>query len=1334
MCPMSGNNFMQLHHYFERSVDNFPGNIALICDNAIISYQELEFRSNQLAHFLHQQNIANGSIVGIFLERSIDCYIAILATLKVGAAYVPIEVEYPDERINYIFSDLPFNLVLTSSLQAQKALAWPKTVIMDKITDTLAIQPTKRFTTSQTEQTNDKLCYVIYTSGSTGKPKGVEVAHGSICHYVGAASHLYSMTESDRVYQGFSLAFDASLEELWMAFANGAALVACTEKEIRSGVGLVSFLKHHNVNVFSTVPTLLATLEEQLPELRLLILGGETCPSNLVKRWSRPGLKIMNTYGPTEATVIATYSECHPEKEVTIGQPLAGYEVFLLDEHLQEVNEGEEGEICIGGLGLARGYVNKPEFTADKFILNPKNNNQRLYKTGDLALRDANGDLHFVGRIDDQVKLRGFRIELNEIETVVLEYPGINQAIVSLQTIEQPILVAYLLLDKNKKLDQTAFKSFLRSRLPDYMIPAAIEVLESFPLLASGKVNRKELPKPTKIEFKETIKSPTTELEKEIASIWEGALNCTNISIDADFFYDLGGHSLHAAKIISNLRKIPELKNISILDLYKNPSIEQIVQKFIKSSAENEYREEAPVRNKYRAPKWKYYLCGLAQFFGILFQYAVGSWQLFAVYAFYFWSSSEYSLTSRESQITLLAMCLFLPLLSLTIPVLMKWLLLGRVKPGTYPLWGWFYFRWWFVHRLVGSAFSFKNMAGTPLINIYYRLLGARIGKNCHIGTTDIFTHDLVSIGDNSSLGAESKLTGYIVEDGWLKIGSINIGDHCYVGSRSVIGLNTEIGDNVVLEEMSMLPDNALIPQGLYYAGSPALPSSLPAEHVTRKKIQMEESTLLEKTCFGILHYLGVVFLMVIGMLCFLPGLSFVNYFYDQSNYFITLFLATPIGAILCLGMHYLCIIVCKKLIMDKVKPGQYPVKSFYYLRYWIILQLLDNEHVSVMSDSLYLPMFLRLLGAKLGKRVEMGETPLITPDLVTIEDGGFAASSVALGWPQIHGDSVYFAPVTIGKKAFVGNVSFLPAGKSIGDGGLLGCLSITPTDNKAEDSNSSWLGSPALFLPKRELFGGYSDEETYNPTKRVYCIRLLIEFVRIIIPTTFSLIILFNLIYVMDFMVRKFSLLSTAFVLPFAELCTVATLIAVLVGLKWTIQGKLKPLAKPLWDIFIWKNDLVEFTYGYFMCPYFIDFALGTPFVLLVPKCLGAKVGKQVFCDTNAIAEFDLISIGDYACINNHTLIQTHLYEDRIFKVSNLTISSGCNVGVSSIVLYNTMMEENSSLGNLSLLMKGECLPSNTEWEGIPAQSRLHKNNLRPVLQSSTAAVAEEEVVSELL
>ncbi len=1329
-----GHNTMKLHHFFEQSVDNYSSNIALICDNAFISYQELENRANQLAHYLYESKISKGSIVGILLERSIECYVAILATLKTGAAYVPIEVDYPDERINYIFSDLPFDAVLTSSMQlAQKNLAWPTFYAVDKLAEEISKCPTHRLIL-QDALNDDDLCYIIYTSGSTGKPKGVEITQRSICHYVEVASKLYDMNSNDKVYQGFSLAFDASLEELWMAFANGATLVACTAKEVRSGLGLISFLQQHRVSVFSTVPTLLSTLEGQLPDLRILILGGETCPSSLVKRWSREGLRILNTYGPTEATVIATYAECHSEQEITIGKPLPGYEALIVDEQLREVAAGEEGELCIAGVALARGYVNRPEDTAKKFVLNPVNKNQRLYRTGDLVSRDPCGDLHFAGRVDDQIKLRGFRIELNEIESVIMQYAGIKQAVVSLQTLEQPTLVAYLILEPNDVFDANEFKVFLRARLPDYMLPSLIEILENFPVLASGKVNRKALPQPVQQQSENVYTAPDSELAKEIALVWEKAFDCKSISVNADFFYDLGGHSLHAAKVISNLRKIPALRNISILDLYKNPTINQLEQKFSDPNINLQDDARQTAKKKYRVPQWKYYLCGIGQFFGCLLQYAVGTLQLLAVVLCYSWVSSEYSIISRESQLAFLALFLSMPIISLFITISLKWILLGRVKPGEYPLWGWFYYRWWLVQRLQKNLFLAKFLVGSPLAAIYYRLLGAKIGKNCYLGSMQISAHDLLTVGDNTSIGADSRLNGYIIEDGWLKIGPISIGNKCYIGSRAVVGLNTQIEDHAVLDEMSMLPDHGLIPQGAYFAGSPAIPGAIPDDHITRKKVAVEASTMLENTLFGILHYLGVVFVMGVYYLCLIPSISLISYYYDQGHYFTMMFFAIPLGASLFLGLYYLCIVICKKIIMDKTKPGNYPLKSFYYFRHWIMVKLLDGDEVSVMADTLFLPAFLRLLGAKLGKGVEMGETPHIIPDLVTIEEGGFTASSVALAWPGVYNGFISFAPVTIGRRAFVGNVSLLSAGKSMGEGALLGCLSVTPPDGKATEPYSAWLGSPAVFLPKRELFVGFSDKDTFYPSKKLYFMRLFIEFMRIILPSTFSLIALFNMLYVLDYMLSEYSWFVTALVLPPVEMFITVCLVGVLVALKWVMLGKLKPLTKPIWDPFIWKNDVIEYSYNYYTNPHWTNKVLGTPFALWVHRCLGTKAGKRVFTDSAEFSEFDLITIGDDVCINAETIIQTHLYEDRIFKVSNVTIGSGCNVGVGSIVLYNTLMEERSSLGSLSLLMKGERLPENTHWAGIPAQSTALGMSYQHIVPQSAAEEVPEEGLPELL
>jgi non-ribosomal peptide synthetase-like protein len=1335
MNSLNKSESTQLQQFFAHSVDNFPNNIALICDNNSISYQELEWRANQLANYLLSQGLTEKNVLGILLERSVDNYVAILATLKIGATYVPIEVEYPDERINYIFSDMPFHAVLLSSSQeSRKSLQLPKAIVIDKLRTIIAKQPKSRPNLPTTANGKDNLCYVIYTSGSTGKPKGVEITHRSICHYIRAASHVYEMTDKDKVYQGFSLAFDASLEELWMAFANGATLVACTDKDTRSGVGLIEFLQQHKITFLSIVPTLLSTLEGELPDLRLLVFGGEACPANLVKRWYRPGLRIMNTYGPTEATVIATYAECHPDKPVTIGQPLPGYEVLILNKNLQVAANGEEGELCIGGCGLARGYVNQPTTTTTKFIINPRDKNQRLYRTGDLAMCAANGEFQFLGRVDDQIKLRGFRIELNEIETVMMEYASVNQAIVSLQDLDQPTLVAYLLTDKTADFNLDQFRSFLHNRLPHYMIPNLFEMVETFPLLASGKVDRKQLPKPKQtIKAKEYVK-PSSELEKEIASVWETAIQHSPISVTADFFYDLGGHSLMAAKVVSDLRKIPAMQNISILDLYQNTTIKQLAQKLKQVEGKKVVTEpgQIPLR-KNRTPSWMYYLCAIGQFFGVLFQCTVRAWQLLAVIICYSWAIENHSFFSWYSLGIFAGLFLLMPVASLALVISAKWLLLGRVKAGKYRLWGWFYLRWWLVERLLKNVFSPRHLIGSPLIILYYRLLGAKIGKNCYIGTCSLATFDSLEIGDNTSIGYDARLQGYVVEDGWLKIGKIAIGKNCFIGARSVVSIDTFIDEGASLDDMSMLPRFCTIPKGQFFSGSPACLSTPPCNHITKQENKIIAATQMKNTVYGVLHYFCLAFTMVVRYICYLPAIMLITYFYEHGSYLTTILFATVIGTGTFLPLYFFTICACKKLILHKIKPGVYPLKSFYYLRQWTVVRMLDIDEIYTMADSLYLPFLLRFLGAKIGKKVEMGEVPHIIPDLITIEEGGFTASYVALAWPNVYKGYISFAPVTIGKRGFAGNFSLLPLGGQIGDGGLLGCMSITPPNNKAANANTAWLGSPAVFLPKRELFLGYPEHQTFNPSRGIYLSRLLIEFIRIIMPTTFSLIMLFNILYVLDYLLDNFSLLTTFLMLPIMELGITASLVGIVIGLKWLILGKVRPVMKPMWDIFLRKKDLIEYSYTYFVCPNFTAMILGTPFAPLLFRCLGAKVGKRVFTDTDSLAEFDLITIDDDVCLNTESILQTHLYEDRIFKIASIELNEGCNVGVGSIVLYNTVMERDATLGNFSLLMKGERLPANTSWRGIPAQSVPFDDYLGPQRLTDVEVRTEDSVLPEL-
>ena len=581
-----------LHTLFEKQAEKNPHHPAVIYENEQTSYLQLEQRANQLSRRLTRMGVGVGKYVGILLERNDFAYTAMLAILKAGAAYVPLDPEYPAERINFILQDCGVQLLITSKSLANNCQALPcETFIMEQELKNLHTESATKIEPKHIGLSTDDLCYVIYTSGSTGKPKGVEIKHASVCNYLHEAKKIYDVQSTDRVYQGFSIAFDASIEEIWTTLTSGATLIATNDKALRSGAGLIDFLNHHRISFFSTVPTLLTMLEPPVPSLRLLVLGGEVCHQDLVSRWSQPNLRIINTYGPTEATVIATYTECSPGKPVTIGQPLPSCEVFLLNSELQPVGVNEEGEICIGGICLSRGYVNRPDLNQTKFINHPELN-KRLYRTGDLARRLENGELQFAGRLDGQIKLRGFRIELDEIESVIMEYPGVRKAVVSVWQPPEGIetLVTYVIPANSQTFNRDNLPEFLHSRLAAYMVPGLFEIVDQLPLLSSGKVDRKNLPAP-QAKAKSTAKNyiaPRNEIESKIVNVWEKLFNCQQISVDADFFYDLGGHSLLAAKAVSLLREDLKFQHTSMLDIYQNPTIEKLAKKLIGTATKKE--------------------------------------------------------------------------------------------------------------------------------------------------------------------------------------------------------------------------------------------------------------------------------------------------------------------------------------------------------------------------------------------------------------------------------------------------------------------------------------------------------------------------------------------------------------------------------------------------------------------------------------------------------------------------------------------------------------------------------------------------------------------------
>jgi non-ribosomal peptide synthetase-like protein len=1303
-----------LHTLFQEQAYSYPQKTALLYEDKEISYLELEQRSNQLMWQLKDRGIGAGDYVAILFERNDYAIIAMLAILKMGAAYVPLEPDYPNDRINFILNDCQAKLLLSTSVLLKNHPCPPcVTLAYDKELAQIERRPISQIESDIPNLAEDSICYVIYTSGTTGRPKGVAIEHRSTFNYIQQAKQVYDLRESDRVYHGFSIAFDASIEEIWLTLSVGATLFPTNDRAIRAGAGLVEFLNKYKITFLSTTPTLLSTLEPAVPSLRLIVLGGEVCKQELITRWSRAKLRILNTYGPTEATIVTTYHECDPSKTVTIGRPLPSYETYLLNKELQPVCDEEEGELCIGGVCLARGYINQPELNAKKFIDHREYG--RLYRTGDLCKKLPNGEFQFLGRLDNQVKLRGFRIELGEIERVIIDYPGIHNVVVTVkaQSDDMNVLVAYLVLNNKSQINKSSLANFLKTRLANYMVPSFYEIIDEIPLMHSGKVDHQRLPMPKEsVVTTEGYTPPKNEIEEEIASAWRELFNCNQISIDSDFFYDLGGHSLLAARVVSLLRKKSRFCKLSMKDIYQHPTIEKLAIKlgaYAKEAVnDSSHYQEKTTEDKAKVQS-RFRFCAIMQAIGCYLQFAIISWEFLVAITISTFVLEHYSLYSLEAAGIIIAVFIGFPIVILAFVIAMKWLLLGRIKPGNYPLWGSYYIRWWFVLRVQKTLAPVMQLASSPLINIFCRLMGAKIGRNCYIATDQLFAFDLLSIGENSSINQEAFLAGFTVEDGFLKIGSITIGKNCYVGTRSVLEINTVMEDDSSLGDLSKLSENSSIPRDSYYHGSPAREKE--TKNSNRSGVKPAVYSRSRAFGFGLLHYLALIFVEIVYLLAFIPGLTIMNYFYTSKGLLSNLFLGVPIASLCFMLCFCLSIIILNKVLAGGIKPGTYQLRSWLYLRKWIVDKLMEFVEFDALAESLYFPIFLRLLGAKIGKRVEIAELPRITPSLLTMKDESFVASGSILGVPRVHLGYVEYAPIELGYRSFIGSSAVLTPGCKLGNYSFIASLSISPDNDDAAKSNTAWLGSPSVYMPRREVRKTFSEEETFKPPKHLYFFRATFELLRIITPISFYFLILLGFFSAADFLYLNYSEPVVYALFPFFTIATILATVGLMIGIKWLLMGRYKVVVKPLWSLHMWKNDLINQLHNIFLNRLVLEPLTGSPYVNFILRLLGVKIGKRAFINAaHGILEYDLVRIGDDVAVNLNCTLLTHLFEDRIYKTGPLLIEEGCCIGSSSTLIYDSIMGKYSSLGSLSLLMKGEHLPENSHWEGIPSEYNVRR------------------------
>ncbi|MDZ7967875.1 MAG: amino acid adenylation domain-containing protein [Nostoc sp. DedSLP03] len=577
-----------IHHWFESQCDRTPDNIAVVCENQQLSYSELNARANQLAHHLQQMGVGSEVMVGICVERSLSMVIGLLAILKAGGAYVPLDPSYPKERLAYMLEDSQPRVLLTQQQLVETLPTHNAQIICLNSDWELIAQHSKE--NPDDHLSSDNLAYIIYTSGSTGQPKGAMNTHRGICNRLLWMQDKYQLTTTDRVLQKTPFSFDVSVWEFFWPLITGARLVVAQPEGHRDPNYLINIITQQQITTIHFVPSMLQLfLEAENLEisncLQRVIVSGEALPVQLQQRFfNRLNAQLHNLYGPTEAAVDVTFWQCQDsitnQNTVPIGRPIANIQIYLLDCDLNPVPIGVSGELYIGGVGVGRGYFNRPDLTAEKFIPNPFSDNSatRLYKTGDLARYLANGEIEYIGRTDYQIKIRGFRIELGEIEALINEYPAVRETVVVAADAQS--LVAYVVLQAEQTLVISQLRHFLESKLPNYMVPAAFVLLETLPLTPNGKVDRKALKAPDTVrpQLEAVYQPPQTEVEQTIADIWQNILQIEDVGI-YDNFFELGGYSLLLIQVHSKLREIFQI-DLSVLDLFRYPTINSLANSF----------------------------------------------------------------------------------------------------------------------------------------------------------------------------------------------------------------------------------------------------------------------------------------------------------------------------------------------------------------------------------------------------------------------------------------------------------------------------------------------------------------------------------------------------------------------------------------------------------------------------------------------------------------------------------------------------------------------------------------------------------------------------------
>ena len=1285
---------------FKETVSKYPNSIALQYKDKSITYQELDEWSDSFAFYLQTKGIKQGTPCLVWWHRSIELHVAILSIVKCGATYIPIDYEMPEDRVLAVMEDIQSYFLITSH----------KTNLPVTIIDEVPFIKENKLKYISPVLNPDVDAYVLFTSGSTGKPKGIPITQRKICHLIRSENDVIKVNNEDRIYQGFSVSFDMWCEETWICYLVGATLVVADSITAKSIDELSTFLLENEITVLHAVPSLLAVMEGiDLPKLRLINSGGEACNKQVLDKWANGKRIFFNSYGPTETTVSCSFAQLNAGDPITIGSPLPNYGLAVVDELMNPVEIGVHGELIVTGIGVSDGYLNLNNLTKEKFL--PKNKNltvlpgERIYRTGDATYMDENKDIHFIGRIDDQIKLRGYRIELGEIESLLSQEKGVLQAAVTLKkdNNDQDQLTGYVVLNQDIVFNEEELKENLGKKLPTYMIPYAIVKLEEVPRLPSGKIDRKKLPIPESyLHVAPLIENKLNEndsIEVKFKKILSTVFAKPNIDLSQDFFTDLGGHSMLAASFVSKIRNEGQLNNASLKDIYQYRPLQNLVNHW-ENGATIKEQESKPF---HKIPNGRYILCWFAQSIALLLIFGLLASEIFIPYLAYY-----FTLLEKEKHITaaLVALLMFslIPPIYIGLGILVKWLVIGKYKEGEYPLWGMYYFRIWFVdtfQRIVPTQF----MNGTPIYPLYLRLLGTKIASDAQIGSMTYGASDLISIGKNVCISSNAVLDNITIENGLVKISKIEIGDNAYIGSSSIVSGNTKMEDWAELQDLSCLIEGNTIPFAEVWNGSPAKLNFKREEKDFIQPLEVTKYTLFKYKAIYSLLLLFFPFFILVPLIPTIIVISECdNAAGDFEFYYIWI---TPFLTIIYIFLFATENIILTRLLQRNIKPGIYPVHSWFYVKKWLVDQMNSLSLIILhpIYATVYISSYFRALGAKIGKNTEISTASNVTHGLLKIGSRSFIADSVTLGESDIRGQQLILEMTQIDDNSFVGNSALIPQGYHLPSNMLIGVLSTPPIEEQiTKNPSNDWFGSPAIAIPKRQASEAFEENKTFSPSRKTYLKRSIVEFIRIILPQTIILICsIYFIAYSSDLLYNK-HIEEIIIKLPLYYLIFLAgPVLLITVVLKWILVGKYKASNYPMWDIKVWKSEMITTTYEALPVPFLLEYLKGTPWLPIILRLFGVKTGKRNYFNTTDFTEYDMITIGDDVALNEDSGAQTHLFEDRVMKIGSVYIGDRTTIGSRSIILYDTHVGEDVKIDSLSLVMKGEAIKDKSSWGGSP-------------------------------